>query len=50
MGPVHASYLDRLNRVLLSQLGKQAWVRVQSPILLDNNSQPEPDLYPAASP
>ncbi|MDB9518549.1 Uma2 family endonuclease [Roseofilum reptotaenium CS-1145] len=48
MGPVHAAYVDRLNRILnrllLSQFGEQAWVRVQSPILLDNTSEPEPDL------
>ena len=42
--PPHASYVDRLMRLFVLQLGEQAWVRVQSPILLDNTSEPEPDL------
>lgn len=44
MGSRHAACVDRLNRVLNSLVGEKALVRVQSPIHLDDASEPEPDL------
>ncbi|MDJ1170333.1 Uma2 family endonuclease [Roseofilum sp. BLCC_M154] len=42
--PIHASYVDRLTRLFLLQLGERVWVRGQNTIVLDNTSEPEPDL------
>lgn len=39
----HAACVDRLNR-LLGRVGDEAVVRVQSPIRLDERSEPEPDV------
>jgi Uma2 family endonuclease len=42
--PIHASYVDRLTELFLSQLRGRVRVRVQNPILLDDTSEPEPNL------
>lgn len=44
MGSRHAACVDRLNRTLNRLVGEKALVRVQSPIRLDDSSEPEPDL------
>lgn len=44
MGSRHAACVDRLNRHLNSLVGGEMLVRVQSPIRLDDASEPEPDL------
>jgi len=44
IGPRHASHVDRLNELLSAKLRKVAIVRVQSPILLSDYSEPQPDL------
>ncbi len=44
IGSRHAACVDRLTRLLSKQIGESAIVRVQSPILLDDYSEPEPDL------
>ena len=44
IGPRHAAHVDRLNDILPAKLRKSAIVRVQSPIILSNDSEPEPDL------
>src|SRR5215510_6118822 len=44
IGPRHASHVDRLNELLTAKLRKVAIVRVQSPILLSDYSEPQPDL------
>ena len=44
IGPRHALAIDLLNRLLPAALGKQAWLRVQNPIVLDDASEPQPDL------
>lgn len=47
MSPVgrrHAACVDRLVEFLILQLASQAIVRVQSPIQLNDNSEPQPDL------
>lgn len=40
----HAACVDRLNRLFGRQVGDRAVVRVQSPIQLDDHSEPEPDI------
>ena len=40
----HADCVDKLTEWLIIQFHKQAVVRVQNPITLDNSSEPEPDL------
>lgn len=44
IGPVHASIVDRLNRLLVQRLGDRAIVRVQNPVRLAPYSEPQPDL------
>jgi Uma2 family endonuclease len=44
IGPRHALTIDVLNRLLPVALGGQAWLRVQNPIVLDDASEPQPDL------
>ncbi len=44
IGTRHAACVDRLNAVLSRQVGSNAIVRVQSPILLDDYSEPQPAL------
>ncbi len=44
MGSRHAACVDRLNAAFAARLGQEAIVRVQSPVRLDDFSEPEPDL------
>ena len=44
MGTRHASIVDRLIQLFYQKLGQKIILRVQNPIRLNNNSQPEPDL------
>ncbi len=44
IGATHASHVDRLNALLSRRLAKLAIVRVQSPIMLNRRSEPQPDL------
>ena len=44
MGTRHASSVDRLIQLFYQKLGQKIILRVQNPIRLNNNSQPEPDL------
>jgi Uma2 family endonuclease len=44
IGSRHASCVDRLNAFFTHRLGARAIVRVQSPILLNRRSEPQPDL------
>ena len=44
MGSRHAACVDRLNRYLNKFAGDEMLVRVQSPIRLDDTSEPEPDI------
>ncbi len=41
---LHASCIDRLDELFRDLLGKSVIVRVQSPIVIDEYSEPEPDL------
>ena len=44
IGSPHADYVDRLNLMLISQIGTRFRVRIQNPIQLDDYSEPEPDV------
>jgi Uma2 family endonuclease len=43
-GPVHAAGGSRADRWFIQQLGDRALVRIQRPIHLSDDSEPEPDL------
>ena len=40
----HASVVDRISNLLMSELGRSAIVRVQSPLQIPEHSEPEPDV------
>jgi Uma2 family endonuclease len=44
IGPRHAALVNRLNKLLLRQIGDDAILSIQNPIQLDAYSQPQPDL------
>lgn len=44
IGRQHAACVDRLTELFVSGLGFKAIVRVQNPIQLSNNSEPQPDF------
>lgn len=44
MGSRHAACIDRLNRLLSKLASQNTIVRVQCPIQLDDDSEPEPDV------
>ena len=43
-GTAHTSALGRADRLFQDLFNNLAWVRVQDPIALDDNSEPEPDI------
>lgn len=47
MGAKHAACVNVLNGFIVTLIGRQAHLRVQSPIHLDDASEPEPDLVVA---
>jgi len=44
IGPLHAGLVNRLTALLVSQVGQTAIVSVQNPAILDDFSEPQPDL------
>lgn len=44
IGHRHAACVDRLNRLFVIRVGDAAQVRIQNPIVLDDYSEPEPDV------
>jgi Uma2 family endonuclease len=44
VGRQHAAYVDRLTELFVLELSSWARIRVQSPIRLSNNSEPQPDV------
>jgi Uma2 family endonuclease len=44
IGPHHAGCVNRLNRLLIEALGRRGVVTPQNPFLLDERSEPQPDL------
>lgn len=43
-GPAHADCMNRLTRILSEAIGDQAVVSVQNPVVLDDRSEPRPDI------
>jgi Uma2 family endonuclease len=43
-GTAHTAALGRTDRLLQNQLRDRAWIRIQDPIQLNDNSEPEPDV------
>ena len=46
-GPKHSATTSRIARLFFRTLGDEAIIRLQDPIRLDDNSEPEPDLIVA---
>jgi Uma2 family endonuclease len=44
LGPLHIALVNRLNKLLVRQVGDEAIVSVQSSIQLDDYSEPQPDI------
>ena len=44
IGSLHAACVDRLTRIFVNACGDRAIVRVQNPVRLSTDSEPEPDL------
>ena len=44
IGSRHASVVDWLSRLLVERLGRRAHVRIQNPVILNDLSEPEPDV------
>lgn len=44
IGPRHAAHVDRLTNILPAKLSGSVHLRVQSPIQLNDDSEPQPDL------
>lgn len=44
IGSPHGGRVNQLNRLLIQAVGEHAIVSVQNPIILDDHSEPEPDL------
>ncbi|MBL1197536.1 MAG: Uma2 family endonuclease [Nostoc sp. GBBB01] len=44
IGTKHAAYVRRFNNMLGQRLGNRVIVSVQNPVVLDNNSEPQPDV------
>ena len=49
IGSKHAGIVDRLTVMLVELLGRSAIVRVQNPVQLDLNNEPQPDIAILAS-
>jgi Uma2 family endonuclease len=44
IGPRHAAFVDNLNQLLVTRLAGRAIVRVQNPVALADDTEPQPDL------
>ena len=44
IGSMHADCVDRLTRLLITEVGQRAVVRVQNPVRLGDRTEPQPDL------
>lgn len=47
MSPIgihHSACVDRINELLILRLAKTVTVRIQNPVRLNNNSEPQPDI------
>jgi len=43
-GTAHSSTVGRIYKLLENCLGQQAWIRTEQPVVLDDFSEPEPDV------
>ena len=43
-GTAHGSSVGRIDKLLQNRLGEQAWIRTEQPVVLDDSSEPEPDV------
>ncbi|MFN7416297.1 MAG: Uma2 family endonuclease [Dolichospermum sp.] len=43
-GTAHSSAVGRTNKLLQNRLGNQAWIAIQDPVKLNEQSEPEPDI------
>ena len=43
-GTAHGSAVGRTDKLLQNRLGEQAWIRIEQPVVLDDFSEPEPDV------
>ncbi|HAA32441.1 MAG TPA: hypothetical protein DCE56_38000, partial [Cyanobacteria bacterium UBA8553] len=43
-GTAHGSSVGRIDKLLQNRLGEQTWIRIEQPIVLDDFSEPEPDV------
>ena len=50
VGPRHAGTIDQLMNIFVEIVGRRAQVRIQNPIVLDDGSEPQPDLVLARLP
>ena len=50
IGPRHAFVVGMLSQILMSAVAERTWVRVQNPIVLDSESEPQPDIVLAQPP
>jgi Uma2 family endonuclease len=47
MSPIHSPHagcVNRLNRLLMAAVGSRAVIAIQNPVVIDNRSEPQPDL------
>ena len=44
IGPRHSAFVNNLNQLLVLRLGGRAIVSVQNPVVVDDYSEPQPDL------
>lgn len=44
IGPLHIALVNRLNKLLISQVGDDAIVSIQNAVQLDDYSEPQPDI------
>ena len=43
-GTAHTAAVGRIDKLLQNRLGEQAWIRIEQPVVLDDFSEPEPDV------
>jgi len=43
-GTAHTATVGRIDKLLQNRLGEQAWIRIEQPVVLDDFSEPEPDV------
>ncbi|PDW05020.1 Uma2 family endonuclease [Candidatus Viridilinea mediisalina] len=44
IGPLHVSIINKLNKILMNQVGDNGIISIQNPIQLSDYSEPQPDI------